>query len=31
MPNLLQSLLLVIARATDRELARRVQYLKIEN
>ena len=31
MTKLLQALLLVLARATDRELARQVQYLKVEN
>ncbi|QDU28877.1 hypothetical protein ETAA8_39830 [Anatilimnocola aggregata] len=31
MPNFFQSLLLVIAGATENELARQVKYLKVEN
>jgi putative transposase len=31
MPNAVQSLLILLAHATDRELARQVQYLKNEN
>jgi putative transposase len=31
MPNPVQALLILLAHATDRELARQVQYLKNEN